>query len=217
MIGFGASANYFAQSTYFKWDMGRGVVRERGGARVMAFPQEFSMGLLAGLIDECGEAWPIVLESCGAFWGRRQMERLEAELGAFHAARLKSLRTAVAQAAISECLAVHGWGRAEFDLSEVKKRILLVRVSESPMAAAVVHGKLDAGGRPVDALLCGALAAMFTQASGSAMHCKEIRCVASGSPVCEFVLAAEGRLDEIPAMLRKNLTRDEIVQSLNPQ
>ncbi len=217
MIGFGAPANYFAQSTYYKWDMGRGVVRERGGSRVMAFPQEFSIGLIAGLIEECGEAWPVVLQSCGSFWGKRQMDRLETELSAFHGERMKSLPTATAHAAIAECLAVHGWGRAEFDLSEIKKRLLLVRVNESPMARAVIDGKLDTGNKPVDALLSGALGAMFTHASGAAMECREIRCTASGAPVCEFVLAPEGRLSGVLALVRKNASREDILESLVEQ
>jgi uncharacterized protein len=214
MIGFGAPANYFAHSTYFRWDMGRGIVRERSGARVMAFPQEFSIGIFAGLIEECGDAWPIVLQSCGTFWGKRQMERIEAELSAFHGARLRSLPTAVAHAAISECLAVHGWGRVEFELSQIQRRILLIRVDESPMARAVLDSSLEVGNRPVDAMLAGALAAMFTHASGATMECKEIRCKANGDPICEFVLASEGRLAGVPMLLRQRASREEILASI---
>jgi predicted hydrocarbon binding protein len=214
MIGFGAAANYFAKGDYYKWDMGKGVLKERGGARVMAFPQEFSIGLIAGLVEECGEAWPIVMQSCGAFWGKRQMERLDKELSTFHGARIKGLPTATVHCAISECLAVHGWGRATFDLSEFTRRVLLVRVSDSPMVAAVNEAKLDTGDKPVDALLAGALAAMFSVASGAAMECKEISCQGRGEPYCEFVIATEGRLGALGSLIRKRASRDEMLTSI---
>ena len=214
MIGAGALVNYFSARDYYKWDMKHGVIRERGGARVMAFPQEFSIGLVKGLIEECGEAWPIVLRSCGTFWGKRQMERLEHELGAFHGARLKGVPTAVVHSAIAECLAVHGWGRATFDLSEFQRKVLLVRVGESPMVKAVLEAKIDTGHNPVDSLLAGAFAAMFSHATSETIEAKEISCVARGEAVCEFVVGTPARLSALTALVRQRAGRTAILDAI---
>ena len=214
MIGSGTPVNYFSARDYYKWDMGKGVIRERGGARVMAFSQEFSVGLLAGLIDECGDAWPIVLRSCGAYWGKRQFERIEQELGTFYGARLKGVPTAVVHGAIAECFAVHGWGRVEFDLSEFSRKAMLVRVKESPAVAAVLHAKLSTGVHTVDALLAGALAAMFSQATGDVVDAKEISCVARGDARCEIVIGTPKRLEALPTLIRQRASRDEILNAI---
>jgi hypothetical protein len=213
MIGFGASGNYFSRRDFYKWDMNRGVIRERGGARVMAFPQEFTVGLIAGLMEECGEAWPVVMQSCGAYWGQRQMERIEQELSTFYASRLKSVPTAAVHAAISESFAVHGWGRVQFDLTEYARRVLLVRVEGSVTAKAIVDGGIALEDRTGDALLVGAFAAMFSHASGVPMECKEISCVARGDSQCEFIIATEGRLAHLPTLIRRRTSRSEILQS----
>jgi predicted hydrocarbon binding protein len=207
-------SSYYAPRDYLQWDLQRGVLRSRGGARVIAFPQEFSQGLLEGLLDECGEAWPVVLYRCGEWWGRRQMERMSKDLEEHLGGALSGFPTGLAQTILSDAWACHGWGRLELELKDIERGLLHATVEGAPFAALFVSQQRDAKGRPVDALLAGSLAGMFSQASGADMAAHEIACVARGEPSCRFVIGLQDRLKGVPDLLRRKIAPDEILAQL---
>lgn len=207
-------ANYFAASDYVKWDLGRGVLRSRGGARLIAFPQEFTTGLLNGLEDECGEAWHVVMYRCGEWWGKREMERLEKDLGAFYQEELKSLPSAHAHASLAEAWALHGWGRLSFDMADIERGIMHARVESSQIASAFLATGKDAKGRCVCSLLSGVLAGMFIHMSKAELAAHELTCIARGDESCRFVLGLKTRMANVPEQIRKKASVDEILGTL---
>ena len=209
-----AVANYFSASDYVKWDMGRGVLRSRSGARLIAFPHEFTTGLLAGLEDECGEAWHVVMYRCGEWWGKREMERLEKDLGAFYQEELRSLPSAHAHASLAEAWALHGWGRLSFDMADIERGLMHARVENSQIAAAFLATGKDAKGRCVCSLLSGVLAGMFAHMSKAEIAAHELTCVGRGEEVCRFVLGLKTRLTNVPEHLRKKASAAEIIDKL---
>jgi len=207
-------ANYFSAGDYISWDMGKGVLRARGGARLIAFPHEFTTGLLSGLEDECGEAWPIVLYRCGEWWGKRQMERIEKDLGGFYEQDMREMSTAQAHASLSEAWALHGWGRVSFDVGDIETGLLHARVEGSQIASAFLASGKDAKGRPVCNLLAGVLAGMFAHMTKVDIAAHELSCVARKDDVCRFVVAQKPKLANVPELVRKKAGIDEIMKSI---
>ncbi len=77
-----------------------------------------------------------------------------------------------------------GWGK--FELPNMKaegKEDIEIVIQGSPFARA--YGSSE---QPVCALLCGALAGIFTAVKRVTYRCREIRCTASGHTSCVFLL-----------------------------
>jgi len=208
------AGNFFAATDYIKWDMGRGVLRARGGARLMAFPQEFTVGLLAGLEDECGEAWPIVMYRCGEWWGKRHMERMEKDLGAHYREELRDLPTAHAHSSLTEAWALHGWGRISFDMADIEHGVMHVHVDGSQIAAAFMASGKDPKGKPVCSLLSGIMAGLFSHMTKAEIVAHEVSCVARKEDACRFVMGQKEKVAGVPDMIRKRATVEEIGQKL---
>lgn len=206
--------NYYAKDDYLDWNMKTGVLRSRGGARIMAFPECFMIGLFDGLEDECGQAWTVVLYRCGEWWGKRQMERMEKNLGAHFGAELTTLSTAQVHASIQEAWATEGWGRMKLNLEHLEKGFLHVTVTQSPISEAFVKAGRDAKNRPVDSLTGGAIAGMFSHAAKADLAAHQIACVVAGAPVNEYLLGQREKLKEVPALQRKGMSVAEIIENL---
>jgi len=208
-------SNYFAPRDYVSYDMKTGVLRARDGARLVAFPEQWSTGLLAGLEDECGDAWPVVMHRCGEWWGKRHMERLERELTAYYGSKLTDMPAVQVHATLAASFAAHGWGALSMDVTRIERGVLVARVENAAMAAALLSAKKDAKGRTVDGLLAGILSGMLSQASGGDVGCQEIACAARGDEQCVFVCTEKARLQEVPAWVRKQMPAAEILDRLD--
>lgn len=207
-------SNYYAPRDYLQWDMRSGKLTSRGGARVVVFPQEFAEGLVEGLLDECGEAWPVVLYRCGEWWGKRQMGRAGKELASHLGAPLEQFPLALAQTVYADMWATHGWGKLSLDGADLEQGLLHATVEGAPFGALFVSQKRDAKGRPVDAVLAGALAGMFAEASGADIVAHEIACAARGEPACRFVVGTRERVAAVPELLRKKVDANGIIEQL---
>ncbi len=207
-------ANYFSHLDYVDLDAGKGVITSRSGTRLVAFPFEFTLGLLESLEDECGQAWPVVLYKCGEWWGRRQMQRYEKELSAYYGSALEELPTAHVHASLVEAWGTQGWGKLSFELNNIKQGLIYAQVSDTPFAEVFAKSGRDAKGMPIDHLAAGALAGMFSHASNSAIAAHEISCVARGDANCTFVLGLSERLNEVPNWVKKGTSKDDIQAQL---
>jgi predicted hydrocarbon binding protein len=210
----GRGGNFYSYRDYIASDMKTGVLHARGGTRIMAFPECFVTGLLDGLQDECGQAWPIVRYRCGEWWGQRQMKRMEKHLGEHFGSPLKDLVTAQVHATLCEGWATEGWGRFSFDLAHIQKGLLVLAVPEGIVAEVFRTAERPAKGKPVDSLVAGALGGMFSQASGADLVAHEISCSARGDECCKFVVGLRSKLEEVPGWVRKNQSPDEIMAQL---
>jgi hypothetical protein len=206
--------NFFASANYLSWDMKAGVLHTPDKVRVMGFPICMLVGILEGLEEECGQAWSVVLHSCGKWWGKRQMTRLQKALQEHFGKPLAELPTAQVHASLSEAFATEGWGRVDLNIKYADKGILRVGVKNSPFIQAFADSKLNVKNALVDHLLAGALAGMFSQATNAEMDAVEIACVNRGDEKCEFVVGLKSKLEEVPALLKQGLWADEICAKL---
>lgn len=207
-------ANYFSPLDYIDLNAGKGVITSRSGTRMVAFPHQFTLGLLESLEDECGQAWPVVMYKCGEWWGRRQMQRYEKELGEYYQSSLEELPTAQVHASLIEAWATQGWGRLSLNLNDIKQGLIYAKVSNTPFAEVFKKSGRDAKGMPVDHLIAGALAGMFAHASNAEIAAHEISCEGRGDDHCFFVVGLAERVKEVPNWLRKGMSVDEILTEL---
>ena len=90
----------------------------------------------------------------------------------------------------------------------------LITVKDFTKRDQFPNASKDAKGRPVDALLAGVLAGMFSEAAGGEVVCYETACVARKEPTCRFVLGHKPRLQEVREWVRQRVSADEIVTRL---
>lgn len=207
--------NYFALGDYFNLNPGKGEISTRDGVRLIAFPHEFTVGLLEGLEDEVGQAWPVVMYRCGQWWGRRQMRRLNSELSQYYNQPLDELPTSQVHGLLRQAWAVQGWGRLDINLEHINHGLMHVRVFDAPIASVFKKTGRDTHGQPVDSLIAGALTGMFSQATDASVSAWEIECSANGAEACRFIVGLEGKLAEVPGMVRKGVSADDIVAALS--
>ncbi len=95
-----------------------------------------------------------------------------------------------------------GWGPLQRMHLDEKKSRALVTVENSPLALALQGKSLH----PVDHLMRGILAGVYSSVMKRDMDCVELACLASGAPErCEFVLKPHHEFD-----FSKELTRKQI-------
>ncbi|MCX6801255.1 MAG: hypothetical protein NTZ73_03635 [Candidatus Diapherotrites archaeon] len=95
-----------------------------------------------------------------------------------------------------------GWGKIQMiDLDFNAKRAILL-VENSPVAAAL-KGKVS---WPVDAMLRGIFAGIFSNVFGIDVDCVESECAALNSPNCKFIIKPQSEFD-----LSTKEVRDQLV------
>jgi uncharacterized protein len=208
------NGNFYSYKKYLSWDMKKGVLENPSNTRMIAFPNCFMVGLLEGLEDECGQAWSVVMYRCGEWWGKRQMQRMERNLGEHFGKSLQELPTAQVHATFMEGWATEGWGRLKLDLDNLQHGFIYASVSNSPITEAFLNSELDARKRPVDFLTTGALVGMFSQASDTELIGCQIACITQGAERNEFLVGQKEVLEDVQNMVKKGMSAAEILSTL---
>jgi len=97
-----------------------------------------------------------------------------------------------------------GWGHIQsIDVQYEGKKAIVV-VENSPFAFAL-KGKMTF---PVDALLRGTLAGIFTKLFEEEIDCVEVECAALSSERCKFILKPKSEFDFANAIVGQQLAQD---------
>lgn len=83
-----------------------------------------------------------------------------------------------------ELFLLSGWGELTLQKIDMKKKSAVFYLNDSPICK--LYGKSDT---PVDFAIAGLLAGGGCEIFGEDIDCKEIKCKATGSPFCVFVLS----------------------------
>src|SRR5437762_6854285 len=143
-----------------------GVLKDRGGADLIAWPHDLLRALHHTLKAECGPAGESILESAGKTWGRSLAQRIGRDLAAYHEIPLHNQPTAQVRASLTSAFARYGWGRVEFDFTRHAQGLIEVAVTNGPSTAWSERGTPAA-----DRLLAGALAGLVAELAGMELHC----------------------------------------------
>jgi len=183
--------SYYRRADLFTTDVNLGVTRDVEGTRFVGLTSDFLIGFHRGLEEECGpEAARIVLYTCGTIWGKRHAARARRSLEGYYGTPLEQLPFALFQRLLDDMFRVHGWGRLSIDVEHDAVGVLVVEVEQAVMAHVLKRGE-----RPVDVLLAGVLAGLFSEFAGRELTCFQTDCVARKQERSRFVLAPPERLD----------------------
>lgn len=125
--------NYFTHPEFVALDVKAGVLRSRGGTRMLAVGEDFLRGFVAACEHETGPAAPMVLRRCGEFFGQRLARRFEAELGQFSGVSVRDRKMAEFDLLIRDMWAGCGLGKIAVDWSMGQHGFLPVELVDSPM------------------------------------------------------------------------------------
>lgn len=205
--------NLFDPDTYFDLDVRAGVMRNRSGAKCIAFSGYVLRGLYVGLKNETGPAWRLVLRRCGELWGARFAKRFLDEVAGFYNQGLDDMTMARFNALLEEYFSVHGWGRVEFDYSHIARGVVVAQVRNPIMA-----GVLGETGERTEVLLEGVLKSLFSAATGQDLDCLETQSAGMGAGSSLLVIAPSERMAPIAELLEStpNATHAQVLAKLLP-
>ncbi len=125
--------NYFTSPAFLNFDVKAGVLRSRGGTRMLGVSDDFLRGFVAACEHETGPAASMILRRCGEFFGRRLARRFEAELGLFAGNALRDRSMAEFNHLVRDLWHGCGLGRLEVDWDRGQHGFLALRLEDSPM------------------------------------------------------------------------------------
>ncbi len=181
--------NYFAESGYLAQDLKTGAIHNRAGARMIALTDDFLVSLHNGLQAELGDRAAAVLKAVARDWGRRAAEQFAAEMEKHYGKPLSELPLGLFATDLTEAFRRHGWGLFRLNFNQYAQGVLSIAV-QNPIVGAIVKPSK----RPVDGLLAGFLAGMFSHFAAIELDCVQTDCQACGSGESRFVLTIPQRL-----------------------
>jgi uncharacterized protein len=207
-----SGGNYYAEGRYCHTDVRRGVTRTRAGNRICCLTADFLVGFRKAIADETGPAADTVFRSCGRKWGGFVAKRFDAEMTEFLGRPVRDLALAKFQAHLTELFSHHGWGKVTLDLSRHDQGLIVVGVSD-PIFAAILKPD-EKPTQPVDSLMAGILAGLFTELFGQDLDCYQTKCKALGHGDSVFVVGLTSRLAGVPAWQEAGKAHDQILREL---
>jgi predicted hydrocarbon binding protein len=201
--------NFFAQPGYLTQDLKRGTIENRSGMRMLALTDDFLLALGNTLEAELGERAGPALKAIGRDWGQQAGQTLASQMEQHFGQKLMEMPLNMFAANVTEAFQHHGWGNFRFDFSRYASGLLTVIVGSPIVGSSVQHAT-----RPVETLLSGFLAGMFSYFSGTDLDCLQTECAARGAAESRFILTLPERLQAVAAWVGEGKAHDQIVHEL---
>jgi hypothetical protein len=125
--------NYFSSPQYIKSDLRAGVLRSRGGTRLLGISEDFLRGFVVACEHETGPATALVLRRCGSFFGTRLARRSEAELQTYLSRSLRDCTMSEFGLLVADLWQASGMGELRVDWSRGQHGFLAAKLANSPM------------------------------------------------------------------------------------
>jgi hypothetical protein len=186
-----------------------GVLRDRGGVEVVAWPRELLGALHSTLLADCGQASASILREAGNTWGRSLAQRFSRDLIAYHGVGLRHQPTAQVQASLTTALARSGWGRVQFDFARHAQGLIEISVTNGPSTALSEPTTPTA-----DHLLTGVLAGLFSELAGADLDCLQTGFEVAGVAPARFIVSLPERLTRVADVTRQGQPHENIVALL---
>lgn len=194
---------------YQQFDLREGTVANLTGSRVIYMSADIIRGIYEALHYEAGEAWSVILKSCGQYWGQRTATLLTRELRNLLDRPLEQLTVNEFVDLLETYFAMHGWGRIKVRLDTARSHgIIRVTMTHSLFADALGHVEGQ-----VDFLAAGMLKSLFETISGQTLDCIEIGGSRTPIPTTEFLISGPERM-ALLADVAADLTVDEALARL---
>lgn len=195
----------------YRFDLAEGTVAGIT-ERIIYLTEDLVNGIHHALTHEAGEAWGVILKSCGYLWGRRLALVLEKKAWTL-------LQTEVGQLAVDDYLtllesyfAQHGWGKLTLHLDDAEScGIVRARLQHSLFSAS-----LRAQDQPVDFLIAGMLRALFERIGNCPLDCVQVTFERDAVPdsASDFLISAPERIETIAGLVHEFRTVEDALSRL---
>jgi hypothetical protein len=157
--------NYFTHPSFLRLDADTGVVRSRGGTRMIGISEDFLRGFVVACEHEAGTAAPLILRRCGALFGSRLARRFETEVNQFAGISMRDRPMSEFDALVCDLWHGCGMGHLTLDWSYGASGFLAVKLDHSPME------DIGPKGHTADDLFTGVLEGFFGYFSEPGLLC----------------------------------------------
>jgi len=201
--------NYFSSPDFLRFDVKSGVLRSRGGTRMIAVNEDFLRGFVSACEHETGPAAALVLRRCGEFFGQRLARRFEAELGQFAGISLRDRKMAEFDILVRDLWSGCGLGRLTVDWDKGSHGFLPIALADSPMQDIGPSG--HTGDDMFAGILCGFFAG-FCDAEMRSVQTGDLRL--GDREGTTFIVATFEVAKRIEGMRANRQSHSEIVAAL---
>ena len=202
-------AGYYSRPDYFTADVEKGTIRTPGGTRICALTDDFLLGFRAAVQFECGKATDRVFKKCGVRWGTSFIERFDREMTEYFGVPAREMSAGLIERSLDEAFRFHGYGKLAVDFTAYDSGFVVVTLTDPVIPA--VAGPAD---KPVDALMAGFFAAVFSYYANTDLDCVQTECPARGSAAGKYLVGLAGRLAPVPKMVADKLATSVILARL---
>lgn len=203
-------ADCFSETDYFKTDIALGVTTNKSGKRIISLSEDFLSGFREALVDECGPAANEVLYSCGRMTGDMVGLRLSNEVAEQYRQSVNSLSVSVFDTVIHSYFSHHGWGFFKSDYGSVNQGLIICEFDNT-----IFQTFTENESRPIESLLAGLLAGIYSHISGQELECIQTECLSTGAAKSRFILGLAGRIDQARPFVEAGDSHIEIVNKLS--
>ena len=202
--------NYFSNPSFLQIDLKAGVLRSRGGTRLVGLSDDFLRGFVQACEHEAGPATALILRRCGYRFGLRLAQRCERELSSYLGRGLRDCSMLEFDTLISNLWQGLGFGSLSVDWSKGQHGILPVKLQDSPMQDIGPRGHI------ADDMFCGLIEGVVEHFSASPLGCIQTGDVRLGSKEgTTFVLAGPDVQPLIKQLVAEKLSHSAIVARIS--
>ncbi|MGB1017265.1 MAG: hypothetical protein ACPG4T_24215 [Nannocystaceae bacterium] len=204
--------NYFSHRAFLKLDVKRGILRSRGGTRMVGVSEDFLRGFVTACEDEAGSAAPFILRRCGHFFGSRLARRFETELAEFAGQSIRDRTMNEFDTLVRDMWHGCGFGEVQIDWSMGTHGFIPVRLTGSPTQ------DIGPSGHVGEDMFNGILEGFFSNFGEG-----ELRCVQTGDQRLgdrdgtTFILAPFDMAKRVESLVAEKTPHAQILATFCPQ
>jgi hypothetical protein len=157
--------NYFSSPAFLRADLKAGVLRSRGGTRLVGINEDFLRGFVIACEHETGPATILILRRCGRRFGERLARRCEHELSSYLGRGLRDCSMAEFDLLVQDLWRGCGLGDISIGWPSGQHGFLPVKLRNSPMQ------DIGAKGHVADDMFCGVIEGFIEHFAASSLRC----------------------------------------------
>lgn len=202
--------NYFSNRNFLSCDLKSGVLRSRGGTRMIGVNDDFLRGFVLACEHETGPATALILRRCGQFFGQRLGRRFEQELGSYLASPLRDRPMQEFDLLLRDLWRGTGLGEITIDWASGQHGFLSVSLDGSPMQ------DIGPKGHVADDMFCGAVEGLFAHFTSGSLSCFQTGDARLGDKGgTTFILASPELLPRLQGLVAAKTPHAQIVAQLS--
>lgn len=193
------------------FDLYEGTIFSPANARIVYLGSDIIKGIYDALSYEAGDAWRVILKSCGIRWGKRIANTFDKELRVIVNRRLETLTVNEYIQLLESYFSMHGWGRLTINLGDAERYGIITCVLENSIFSTVLS-QVEGS---VNGLIEGMLQGVFSGISNHDLGCLEVVSAVKKTPMENlFIITANERLSVFEEEVTSGMSLDELLLQL---